>query len=1071
MILSLISFSLIITVISVVAYTLFKSPNLSDVSFNEPVNISPLNERLLNQSSDTADVDLNSSTYPKIDKGEIYGFYVKDIEHSGGSLETNIDSMGVLVPNWFTVKSDGSIVEESEKSIDSLARKNKVKLMPQLSIPDGQHSQVMNVVANPDSRTKLVNQLYEQVKVADYRGMTIDFNGIESEHREAFTAFVSELSAVFSKNGLEVASVVTTDSETYDYAALSEFADRIIVNLYGEHHNATQPGPIASNEWTQRMLNELPIPEEQLIISFGSHGYDWNIGKSEQTQYLTREDVMKLASENNIDVQWDQSSGNPYARYKKNGQEHIIWFLDGATLYNQLMISLDYGIKGVAVSTLGYEEPSTWTLLQHSDQLDQYVKGLNHIKPVLPIVNEGDDEFINVTSATNAGLRQIEVDRNGLIQAETYKQYPIPYYFKKYGGSQGKKIAISFDDGPDAEYTPKILDILSEKGVRANFFVIGKQAALHPEIVERMYREGHEIGSHTFTHSNIAEDSPLTLQMELNSTQWLIQEITGHSTSLFRPPFTTDADYGPDELKNVAAFQNMGYTFVGSLIDSRDWESESTDEIVNKVMNRLDSGNIILFHDSGGDRSATIEALPIIIDQLRKNGYELVAASELAGKTRSDFMQPVSESTNAYMAFYKIADSIYIFVVTFVKWFFIISIALGILRLLFLLFFSMKHNRRYKARTKLGKRSPDFAPFVSVIIPAYNEEKVIKNTIESILRSDYANIEIVVVDDGSTDHTVNVVTRYFKQHPKVRLIQKSNGGKPSAINKGCSEANGEIIIIFDADTSIAENAISLLVDHFTDEKVAAVAGNVKIGNVRNIMTMWQHVEYVTGANLEKRAFDELNCITVVPGAIGAWRKRAIAEIGYFEDDTLAEDTDITLKLLRKGHRVTFEPNANAYTEAPENIKSFIKQRFRWTYGIFQCMWKHRGALFNPKQKGLGFIGMPNMWFQYVVQGLAPLADLFFIVGLLIGDTSTVLGFYLAFLIVDYFVALYTFKLERINVKPLLLLFIQRFVYRQFFAFTIWKSVIFALRGVLVGWNKLKRSGHAQLPAKQLEKNA
>ena len=257
----------------------------------------------------------------------------------------------------------------------------------------------------------------------------------------------------------------------------------------------------------------------------------------------------------------------------------------------------------------------------------------------------------------------------------------------------------------------------------------------------------------------------------------------------------------------------------------------------------------------------------------------------------------------------------------------------------------------------------------------------------------------------------------------------------------------------------------------TDEKVAAVAGNVKIGNVRNIMTMWQHVEYVTGPNLEKRAFDELNCITVVPGAIGAWRKSAIAEIGYFEDDTLAEDTDVTLKLLRKGHRVTFEPNANAYTEAPENVKSFIKQRFRWTYGIFQCMWKHRGALFNPKQKSLGFIGLPNMWFQYVIQGLAPLADLFFIIGLLIGDTSTVLGFYLSFFIVDYFVALYTFKLERVSAKPLLLLFIQRFVYRQFFTFTIWKSIIFALRGVLVGWNKLKRSGHVQLPDKQLENNA
>jgi cellulose synthase/poly-beta-1,6-N-acetylglucosamine synthase-like glycosyltransferase/peptidoglycan/xylan/chitin deacetylase (PgdA/CDA1 family) len=942
-------------------------------------------------------------------------------------------------------------------------------LMPQLSIQSGQHLQVMNLVADSTSRTKLANQLSEQIDNADYHGVTIDFNGIESEYREAFTAFVSELSTVFSKNGFEVASIVTTDSETYDYAALSEFADRIIVNLYGEHYETTKPGPLASNEWTQKTLNELPIPEEQLIISLGNYGYDWKLektGETEELQYLKRQDVMKLASENNIDIQWDESSGNPYLRYMKNSQEHIVWFLDGVTFYNQLRLALGHGIKGVAISTLGYEEPSVWEILQNTDQMDHYVKELKHIDTVLPMINEGQGEMVNITSTTNTGLRQLELDENGFIQAETYEQYPVPHYVERYGKPSDKKITISFDDGPNPKYTPQILDILSEKGVRANFFIVGKQAALHPDIVERMHREGHEVGSHTFTHSNIMEDSPLTLQMELNSTQWLIQQITGHSTSLFRPPFTTDVDYSFDELENVDVFQNMGYTFVGSLIDSRDWESQSTSEIVHKVMNSLDGGNIILFHDSGGNRSATIEALPIIVDQLRDNGYELVPASGLAGKTRSDFMQPVSEGTNFYMAFYKMAGSIYIFLATFIKWFFIIGIALGILRLLFLLFFSMKHNRKYKARTKLREMNPDFAPFVSVIIPAYNEEKVIKNTIDSILKSDYANFEIVFVDDGSTDNTVNVVAQHFKQHPKVRLIKKSNGGKPSAINKGCSEAKGDIIIIFDADTSIAENAISLLVSHFVDEKVAAVAGNVKIGNVRNLITMWQHVEYVSGANLEKRAFDELNCITVVPGAIGAWRKDAIAEIGYFEDDTLAEDTDVTLKLLRKGHRVTFEPNANAYTEAPENMKSFIKQRFRWTYGIFQCMWKHRGSLFNPKQKSLGFVGLPNMWFQYVIQGLAPLADLFFIFGLLFGDGSMVLGFYLGFFIVDYLVALYTFKLERVSAKPLLLLFIQRFVYRQFFTYTIWKSIILALRGVLVGWNKLKRSGHVQLPEKQ-----
>ena len=812
-ILSLIAFSMLITVISVITYTLFENPNLSDVSFKEPNNIIPLNEPLPSQNSEIQEVTLNSSTYSKIDKSEIYGFYVKDIEYSRASLESNIDSMGVLIPNWFTIKSDGSIIKKEQENIDSLARENKVKLMPQVSIQSEQFSQVMNLVSDSTDRTKLVNQLYEQIDDADYDGVTIDFNGIESEHREDFTAFISELSTVFSENGLEVASVVTTDSETYDYKALSESADRIIVNLYGEHYDGTKAGPIASNEWTQKKLKELPVPQEKLIVNLASYGNDWKIGKKdepEEFQYHTRQDVMKFASENNIDIQWDESSGNPYLRYKKDSQEHIVWFLDGATFYNQLNIALDHGIKGVAISTLGYEEPSTWSILQNTDQLDKYVKELKQIDIVLSIHNEGVGEIVNITSTTNTGLRKIELDENGLIQAETYEQYPVPHYIERYGKPTDKQIAISFDDGPDPKYTPKILDILSEKGVEANFFVLGKQAALYPDIVKRMYREGHEIGSHTFTHSNIMEDSPLTLQMELNSTQWIIQQITGHSTSLFRPPFTTDADYAFDELENVDVFQNMGYTFVGSLIDSRDWESQSTSEIVNKVMNNLDGGNIILFHDSGGDRSATIEALPIIIDQLRENGYEFVTASELAGKTRSDFMQPVSTGTDLYMAFYKIANSIYIFLVTFIKWFFIISIGLGILRLLFLLFFSMKHNKKYKARTKLRKRNPDFKPFVSVIIPAYNEEKVIKNTIESILRSDYSNFEVVVVDDGSTDNTVNVVNQNYKQHPKVRLIKKPNGGKPSAINEGCSEANGEIIIIFDADTSIAENAFHCL---------------------------------------------------------------------------------------------------------------------------------------------------------------------------------------------------------------------------------------------------------------------
>jgi cellulose synthase/poly-beta-1,6-N-acetylglucosamine synthase-like glycosyltransferase len=306
------------------------------------------------------------------------------------------------------------------------------------------------------------------------------------------------------------------------------------------------------------------------------------------------------------------------------------------------------------------------------------------------------------------------------------------------------------------------------------------------------------------------------------------------------------------------------------------------------------------------------------------------------------------------------------------------------------------------------------------------------------------------------------VSSSFRDDARVTCFTKENGGKSRALNLGLEHAKGSIFIAIDADTIFDKDAIRLMVRYFADPQVAAVSGNVKVGNRGKIVTEWQHCEYVTGFNLERRAYSELNCITVVPGAIGAWRKDAALAEGGFKTDTLAEDTDMTLTLLEKGYRIAFEENARAYTETPETFRSLLKQRFRWTYGTLQCLWKHRHDLFSKKQKTLGFIAMPFMWiFQYIFQTLCPIVDIYMIFSILFGSSSeNIILSYLAFLGVDIVTSLFAFRLEGEKLLPLLWMPIQRLAYRFIMAYIVLKSIGMAVIGKTVGWNKLKRTGSA-----------
>src|SRR6185503_4569658 len=284
----------------------------------------------------------------------------------------------------------------------------------------------------------------------------------------------------------------------------------------------------------------------------------------------------------------------------------------------------------------------------------------------------------------------------------------------------------------------------------------------------------------------------------------------------------------------------------------------------------------------------------------------------------------------------------------------------------------------------------------------------------------------------------------------------------------------------DADTVFYPNTVARLVQPLRDERVGAVAGNAKVGNRLNIVTRWQALEYVTSQNLDRRAFSLLDCITVVPGAVGAWRRELVDTLGGFSDDTLAEDQDLTLNVRRAGYSVAYADDAIALTEAPDTLRGLANQRFRWSFGTLQCMWKHRRVFMRREHGTLGWVAMPNVWlFQLFFPAVSPIADLMFVYSLFSvwlvrqqhGSTYAlvnlrhVLMYYGVFLLVDWVAAVIAFWMEPDEDRKLTwLIFLQRFAYRQVMYMVVVRSFRAAIRGHVVGWGKLERKATVELTA-------
>ena len=636
-------------------------------------------------------------------------------------------------------------------------------------------------------------------------------------------------------------------------------------------------------------------------------------------------------------------------------------------------------------------------------------------------------------------------------------------------GHEDHKVALTFDDGPDGRWTPKILDTLRSRGAPATFFVIGQNVLAHPEILRQMVADGHEVGNHTFTHPNMWLTSPWRSKLEIDVSARLLEAVLDQRTLLFRPPYFGDAEPTTlDELEPIHLATTLGYLSVGTRVDGQDWRKGiSTDSILRNVTRNRWRGSVVLLHDGGGDRDSTVAVLGRLIDSLRADGDTIVSLASLAGLPARALAPPIPPNAEwtrrvELFLFTTIGGAERALYLLFYA-----AIALGMGRLVFIL--GLAAIQRFRRRPAM----PPYAPAVSVIVPAYREESVIVATVESLLTQEYGGpIEIIIVDDGSPDATYQVARDAFGDEPQVRVLTRPNGGKASALNTGIATANGEIVICLDADTQFESATVRHLVAPLADPHVGAVAGNAKVGNRINLVTRWQALEYISSQNLDRRAFSLLDCIMVVPGAVGAWRKSLVLEAGGFSSDTLAEDQDLTLAIGRRGNRVAYADHAVAWTEAPDTFRGLARQRFRWAFGTMQCAWKHRDLFLRPKAGTLGLIALPNVWlFQVAFSAIAPLADLFFVWSLVFitlvdrahGATYQLVAlehvvlWYAVFLAVDWLAAVLAFMMEPGEDRRLTwLVFIQRFAYRQIMYFVVLRSMVAALHGGLVGWGKLER---------------
>jgi len=1052
----------------------------------------------------------------------IAAFYAPWQETGLHSLRANASHMTHLMPAWVHLADDGKTLDYHDWDPDTnphtndvlqVAHTNNLNIVPvfqnaqmnQEGSGEFDPKRVHYLLTNVPDQNHLILTLRSWLLANRFQGLNVDFEQMDPADYPLFIDFLRRMKAQFAPARLTL-SVDLEAQKPLDWNTISSVCDFVIVMAYDEHSSVGKPGPIASIRWYRDVVLKRAleaIPREKLVVGLANYAYDWQEGR-EWADPLTFQGALLTAQKFRVVpnkekpedvIDFDTEALNPTFWYTDDaGKDHEVWFLDGVTVANQWNLAQMEGVRGMAVWVLGSTDPSVWTFIRRDRPNERPNFGvLRSLQFPYDVEFTGDGEIAHVDANPTKGDRSIEVDPDsGIATDEDYHHFPTSYVIARSGFHKGE-IALTIDDGPAAGYSTQILDELKALNVKATFFLIGQNAERYPYIVRRMWREGHEIGNHSYTHTNIGAVSEERARLELNATQRVFQAILHRSTLLFRPPYNADAEpTSAEEVTPIQVASSLNYITVLEFIDPQDWNPVERDPKTNEVRPRTaqdmlasveaqlntEHGSCILLHDGGGDRTQTVRLIPILVHELQKKGYKFVTVSGLIGATRDQVNPPVKETDTLLLANDRVVFESLFLIEFFLGTAFVSAIVLGTARVVFITVLALigQYRKRY------DKFDESIRPPVSVVIAAFNEAKVIVRTIEAVLATDYGPLEVIIVDDGSKDDTSAVVMSHFGEHPSVHVFHEENAGKAAALNRGIASATGEIIIALDADTIFTKSTIMNLVRHFADPLVGAVAGNVKVGNRINPLTYWQAIEYVTSQNLDRRAYSVINSVSVVPGAVGAWRREAVLQAGGYTTDTMAEDMDLTWRIRRIGWRVETDTDAIGFTEAPDSFRSLFKQRFRWAFGTLQSLWKHRRAL--GRYGWFGRVMLPSLWlFQVLYQELSPLVDMqilwtlgnvvnAFVRGELKHDWKPLpqaltalylVGFmYAFFFVIELIGSIVAFKLDREDPRMLVWLFWQRFLYRQLMYAVLLKSIKTAVSGIRTGWGKLERKGTVEL---------
>jgi peptidoglycan-N-acetylglucosamine deacetylase len=883
---------------------------------------------------------------------EVLGFAASDYDDTAAGIDRDVAGLSTLAVTGATLGSHPGTVEVRPVT-DGLVRAHLAGAAGLLVISnfdghDWNTGRVRALVDDKRARRQFISALSSTMARAPWDGVVLDFENLDGTVRESFAGLVNHLSDALRRRRVLVAVPAFTDPDgedaaPFDLARLTKNGVGIVWMAYDQHDPTSEAGPVAGLPWVHQTLTTAlaTVPPAQLLLGVPGYGYAWPApGQSGEAADLTVAEAAALAGQPGARMAYDPVQGE-WGGTLPDGR--TLWYDDARSLAERARIAAAAHV-GVALWRIGSEAPGALDSL-----------GIAPVKhpPQLP------------------GRPVRDVSGPGVV-------------------------ALTFDDGPDPTWTPRILKVLRREHVPATFFVIGQEVERHPQLVRQELDDGHVIGDHTYSHPDLAKTPDWRSRLEINAAGWVVEGETGRRPLLFRSPYG-NGDAAPQRKGADQLAADIGFHPVGWTDDTNDWRQPGPNSIVHAALSQLSERTIILLHDGGGRRDQTVAALPRIIDALKARGYLFTTADALDGATPEPYAVrrgPVAAARGlAVVAAFRLQLALR----RLLLWVAVATAVGSLARLLLATPLAAVHRFRQRRRALLETGLPGF----TVLIPAYNEERVIAKALAAVARLDPAPAEVILIDDGSTDATAAVATVAAREAfgaggpaagVPFRLVRQPNGGKAAALNHGFLLTGTDVAVVIDADTVVSPGLLGAFGRHFADPRVGAVAGNVKVGNRRNLLAAMQALEYVVALNLDRRAQDVARAMAVVPGAAGAFRVAAVRQVGGYQSDTVVEDADLTAALQRAGWRIPYEPEAVAWTEAPECLGDVVRQRRRWSYGTVQVVAKHRGALLEPEAGNIGLVGLPwNLLSSVVLPAFGPFADLWLLFLVFTGQLGLAAG--------------------------------------------------------------------------------